>query len=52
MVRDFRHADRSDGVCYLSGLCHQHINLLQPRNDPVSRMLLPFASFVCAVCIH
>ncbi len=38
IVRDF--AYRSDRVCDLAALCHQHINLPQFRNDLLSRMPL------------
>jgi hypothetical protein len=39
-IRNFRHAYRSDGICCLSPLRHQHINLPQLRNDFFSRMPL------------
>jgi len=40
IVRDFRHAYRSDRVCDLPALCHQQINLPKLRNDLFSRMPL------------
>lgn len=33
IVRYFRHAYRSDRVCHLPALCHQHINLPKLRED-------------------
>jgi hypothetical protein len=40
IVRDFRHAYRSDRVCGLPALCHQHINL--PKLRTISSVVCLF----------